>query len=94
MPYEERKTLLESIKGVYRVVEQKTLSYAENLRSLRPDYVVHGDDWREGAQKPVRDEVVNILAEYGGKLVEHPYAKDSKYCEIEKRFEKFSEAMK
>ena len=94
MPYEERKTLIENIKGVFRVVEQKTLSYAENLRTLRPDYLVHGDDWREGAQKPIRDEVVNILAEYGGKLVEHPYAKDSKYSEIEKRFEKFSEAMK
>ena len=85
MPFEERKSLFENISGVYRVVEQKELSYAENLRALRPDYVVHGDDWREGFQKPIREEVIALLAEYGGKLVEFPYSGDAKYVELEKR---------
>lgn len=85
VPYEERKSLFENISGVYKVVEQKTLSYVDILRELRPTYVVHGDDWRQGFQKPIRDEVVSVLAEYGGKLVEYPYSKDEKYSEIEKQ---------
>lgn len=79
MPFEERKSLIENIAGVERVVEQKTLSYAENLRKLKPDYVVHGNDWVEGFQKPIRQEVCEILAEYGGKLVEYPYSNNPKY---------------
>lgn len=84
MPLEERKSLFENISGIDRVVEQKTLSYAGMLRKLKPDYVVHGDDWKEGFQKSVRDEVCSILSEYGGKLVEYPYSKDDKYAELEK----------
>ena len=83
IPFEERKALFENIAGVERVVEQKTLSYAENLRELKPDYVVHGDDWKEGFQKPIRQEVYDVLAEYGGKLVEYPYSNDPKYKEID-----------
>jgi phosphoenolpyruvate phosphomutase len=85
MPYEERKTVFENIAGIEKVVEQKELSYADNLRKFRPTYVVHGDDWKEGFQKPIRDEVVSILAEYGGQLVEFPYSKNDKYEEIEKQ---------
>ncbi len=84
MPYEERKSLVENINGVAMVIEQKELSYAENIRALKPTYVVHGDDWREGFQKPIRDQVVEILAEYGGKLVEYPYSKTDTYLEMEK----------
>ena len=82
--FSERKNLFENISGVSRVVEQKTLSYTEILRELRPTYVVHGDDWRTGFQKPVRDEVVSVLAEYGGQLVEYPYSKESRYEELAK----------
>lgn len=85
LPFEERKALFENIAGVWRVVGQETLSYQENLRKYRPDYVVHGDDWRIGFQKPIRDEVVSVLAEYGGKLVEFPYAENERYRELEKR---------
>ena len=81
--YEERVKLLESIKGVSRVVPQTSLSYAENLRKLKPDYVVHGDDWVTGFQKPIREEVIKILAEYGGKLVEYPYTENEEYKKLE-----------
>lgn len=69
MPYSERKVMFENIAGVYKVVNQKTLSYKENLELLKPDYVVHGDDWVTGFQKPIRDEAVSILGLYGGRLV-------------------------
>lgn len=83
--YADRKMMFENISGVYKVVEQKTLSYRENLERYRPDFVVHGDDWRIGFQKPVRDEVASVLASYGGQLVEYPYSKDNRYDEIEIR---------
>lgn len=85
LPFAERKAMFENISGVYRVVEQKTLSYKENLEKYRPDFVVHGDDWTEGFQKPIRDEVTSILASYGGRLIEFPYSSDEKYKELENR---------
>lgn len=85
LPYEERKSMFENIAGVYKVVEQKTLSYKKNLEKYQPTYVVHGDNWISGFQKPIRDEVVSVLAGYGGKLIEFPYAKDEKYQNFENR---------
>ena len=85
LPFEERKSMLQNIAGVYKVVEQNTLSYKENLEKYHPDYVVHGDDWVSGIQKPIRNEVVSVLASYGGRLVEYPYSKDEKYAELDKR---------
>ena len=85
VPYADRKTMIENIVGVSRVVEQKTLSYKENLEKYHPDIVVHGDDWTTGFQRPVRDEVTSVLSSYGGKLVEYPYAKDDRYKNIDDR---------
>lgn len=84
LPFSERKTMFENIQGVFRVVEQKTLSYKENILKYSPDYVVHGDDWCTGFQQPIRNEVVEVLACYGGTLVEYPYSNDSKYQDLEK----------
>ena len=83
IPFSERKALIENLSGVERVVEQKTLSYAENLRKLKPDYVVHGNDWCEGFQKPIRQEVCDVLEEFGGKLVEYPYSDNPMYKELD-----------
>ena len=88
LPFEERKALFESIAGISKIVKQETLSYRENLEKYHPTYVVHGDNWVTGIQKPIRDEVLEILATYGGKLVEYPYASDPKYVEIDKRAQK------
>ena len=85
VPASERKIMFENVSGVYEVVDQRTLSYKENLEKYKPDIVVHGDDWCQGFQKPIRDEVVSILASYGGKLVEYPYGADDKYKDIEAR---------
>ena len=70
LDYDTRASILGSIKGVVRTVKQETLSYADNIRALRPDYVVHGDDWASGVQSNIRREVIELLSEYGGKLVE------------------------
>ena len=85
MPFQERKVLFENISGVKNVVEQKELSYRNILFELKPDIVVHGDDWKSGFQKPIREEVIEILSSYGGELVEFPYNKDFKYDELEKQ---------
>ena len=82
--YDERKRVFEHIKNVSRVVLQKTISYKENILALKPDYVVHGDDWKTGFQKPVRDEVVKLLKSYGGELVEFPYNRNPELEKLEK----------
>ena len=85
VPFTERKAMMESIAGVDKVVEQRTLSYKENLERYRPDIVVHGDDWRTGALRPVRDETVAVLNTYGGELVEFPFTRGDIYQEIDRR---------
>lgn len=75
MEYELRKAVIESIKGVKEVIPQSTLDYRPNLKKLKPDFVVHGDDWKEGVQSQTRQQVIDTLKEWGGKLVEVPYTK-------------------
>ena len=65
--------MISSIKGVVNVVPQTTLDYRPNLLEMRPDYVVHGDDWKSGVQSQVRQDVIETLAEWNGELIEVPY---------------------
>lgn len=90
MSCNERKTLFKNISGVYKVVEQDEASYVKNLLKYKPDYVVNGDDWKIGIMKPIRDEVVECLASYGGKLIEFPYARSEEYRLLDKRMRKES----
>ena len=76
MPLEQRMTIIKSLKGVSQVLVQKSLDYEENLRLIKPDYVVHGDDWRTGIQSTIRMRVIEILKEWGGQLIEPPYTPD------------------
>ncbi|GAA0366851.1 phosphoenolpyruvate mutase [Bowmanella denitrificans] len=73
MTFEQRKAVIENIKGVEAVIPQTTLDYVPNLQSLKPDFVVHGDDWKEGVQKQTRQRVIDCLTQWGGELVEVPY---------------------
>jgi phosphoenolpyruvate phosphomutase len=75
MSYEQRFEVVSNIKGVSNVMPQDTLDYRPNLLKLEPDYVVHGDDWREGVQAKTRQEVIDLLSSWGGELVEVPYTK-------------------
>ena len=82
---EERKELFRHLSSVSCVVEQRTLSYRENLERFHPDFVVHGDNWKSDFQKPIRQEVLEILEGYGGILVEYPYARDTRFSALEGR---------
>ncbi|MCK5905964.1 MAG: phosphoenolpyruvate mutase [Flavobacteriales bacterium] len=73
MDFENRKEVISNIKGVSEVIPQSTLDYEENLRLVKPDFVVHGDDWKEGVQKKTRQKVIEVLSEWGGKLVDVKY---------------------
>lgn len=73
LTYEQRAEIVSNIKGVDRVVPQTTLDYVPNLRELKPDYVVHGDDWKEGVQQKTRQRIIEAMAEWGGKVVDIPY---------------------
>jgi len=73
MKWEDRATIVRALKPVSRVVPQETLDYVPNLRLYKPDIVVHGDDWRTGVQAVTRQAVVEVLAEWGGELVEVAY---------------------
>ena len=71
--YENRKKIIENIKGVERVIPQETLDYTSNLNKIKPDYVVHGSDWKTGVQKNTREKVIKALSEWGGELIEPKY---------------------
>ncbi len=81
--FEDRKKLLENICDVAEVIPQNSLSYKENIELIKPDYVVHGDNWCQGVQTTTRSEVLNLLKPINGKLIEFPYLKDEKYSDIE-----------
>jgi len=73
MRYAQREIVVRAIKGVSNVVPQNTLDYRPNLRNIKPDFVVHGDDWKEGVQRETRKQVIEVLAEWNGNLVEISY---------------------
>lgn len=85
MDYETRKTVIENIKGVSRVVPQQTKDYEPNLRKYKPDYMVHGTDWREGPLADVRAKAIDILAEWGGSIVEPEYTQGISSSLIKKK---------
>ena len=71
--YKQRKKIISNIVGVEKIISQNTRSYTKNLKLIKPDFVVHGDDWIEGFRKNVRKEVVELLRQWGGELVEVKY---------------------
>lgn len=73
--YEQRSLVVSNLKGVAEVIPQSTLDYRPNLEKVRPDYVVHGDDWIDGVQAKTRQQVIDKLAEWGGKVIDVPYTK-------------------
>ena len=73
--YEQRSLIVSNIKGVDEVIPQTSLDYVPNLELIRPDFVVHGDDWKEGGQKSTRQRVIDTIAEWGGKVIDIPYTK-------------------
>lgn len=75
LTYSQRKQIVENIKGVSKVIPQDEWSYIPNLRLLKPDYIIHGDDWKEGKNSKLRAEVFEVMKEWGGEVIEIPYTK-------------------
>ena len=76
LDYKRRKIIVQNIKYVKKVIPQTTLSYVSNLNLVKPDFVVHGDDWKEGVQKQTRKDVIKTLKKWSGKLIEPKYTKN------------------
>ena len=84
MNYEQRSQVVVSLKGVARVIPQTTLDYIPNLLRLKPDYVVHGTDWRTGVQAKTRQRVIDTLATWGGELIEPTYTEGISSTQLNK----------
>jgi len=87
LSYEQRKKIIENIKGVDNVVRQEELDYTPTLKELKPDFVVHGKDWRSGPQQKIREKVIKTLEEWGGELVEVEYTEDVSLDKLDKKIE-------
>ena len=88
LDFDKRKEVLENLSMVKEVIAQNSASYKENLLKLKPDFVVHGDDWKTTYQSKYRQEVIDLLKEWGGELVEIPYSKDISDANIKEQMAK------
>ena len=82
---EERIKLYESLEGVDRVVVQNSMMYDDVIPELKPDYVVHGDNWANGPESAIRANVIKLLEQYGGELAEVPYTYNENVKKIDQR---------
>ena len=73
--YEQRSMVVKDLKGVSEVIPQTTLDYRPNLEKIKPDFVVHGDDWKQGVQAKTRQQIIDKLSEWGGRVIDVPYTK-------------------
>ena len=85
LDFKKRKVVVENIKFVTSVIPQNTLDYVDNLNLIKPNYVVHGDDWKNGVQKKTRDRVIKTLKKWSGRLIEPKYTKNISSTEIKKK---------
>lgn len=76
LKYQQRLDVINSLSMVSSVVPQEEASYKKNITKIKPNFVIHGDDWKNGKQSKYRKEVINILREWGGELIEVPYSSD------------------
>ena len=76
LSYEQRYLVMKSMRYVHDVIPQETLDYTTNLNSIKPKYVVHGDDWKRGVQRKTREKVISTLKKWSGKLIEPQYTKN------------------
>ena len=84
LTYEQRKEVVENIKGVSEVIPQEEWSYVDNLKRIRPDYLIHGDDWKNGPLREIREQVFEVMNEQGGKVIEIPYTKGINSSSLDK----------
>ena len=89
LDYSKRKIIAENLKNVYKVVEQKNRDYTNNLKNLKPDYVIHKkNEWAEGIQKQIRKKIISTIKTWSGKLIEPKFKieKDDAFIEFNSNF--------
>ena len=85
--YDERKKIiLKSFPSIHKIIPQETLDYTNNLKKIKPDFVVHGNDWKKGFQKRIRSKVIKQIKKWGGRLIEVPYTYNIPFSENRKQF--------
>ncbi len=82
---EQRVQLVKHIPGIKDVIVQNSMLYDEVIQSLHPDYIVHGDNWSSGPLQVIRNNIVGLLKEYGGELVEVPYTRNENVQKIDRK---------
>ena len=82
---EERVKLYESLEGVSRVIIQDDYLYDDVIATLKPDYVVHGDNWQNGPERAIRNNIEGLLATYGGTLIEVPYTRSEQARKVDQQ---------
>ncbi|MCI9200148.1 MAG: phosphoenolpyruvate mutase [Lachnospiraceae bacterium] len=82
--FEERVAMVEAIEGVSRVIVQKEVTYDKVVQQLRPDYIIHGDNWKEGPLRFLRENAKKLMEETGGELIEVPYTRSREAIHKEK----------
>jgi len=83
--YEQRLQIIKNVKGISKIVKQETWDLTNNLKKFKPNYVIHGDDWKKGIQKKMRRKVIKTLKKWNGKLVEVPYSYKAKNSKIHEK---------
>ncbi len=84
-PTSERVKLVEEIPDVKKVIVQKKIMYDDVVKEIRPDYIIHGDNWADESMKVIKKNILNVLDEYGGELIEVPYTFNEKIQKIDKQ---------
>ena len=83
--FDERVSMVKDIPEVDEVIVQNETLYENTLRKIKPDYVIHGDNWCEGPEKAIRDNVVSVMNELGGEVIEVPYTRNENVKKIDDR---------
>lgn len=82
LTYEQRKTVAENLHNVKKVIPQDDWSYVPNLLKLKPDFIIHGDDWKTNYLSKIREDVFEVMKIWGGKVIEIPYTKGINSTEL------------
>lgn len=88
LDYNKRKEVLENLSMIKNIIPQDSASYKDNLLKIQPDFVIHGDDWQFGYQKKYRTEVLELLRQWNGKLIEVPYSHDINEIKVKENIKK------
>ena len=83
--YQQRLEIIKNVKGINKIVKQDTWDFTKNLKKLKPNFLIHGDDWKEGIQKSMRKKVIKTLKIWNGKLKEVPYSKKTSTSKIHEK---------